>query len=219
MAADNSRKLRTEKKSDYYLNFAKAVYDWQKKHLLRPDGVYDDMMGGYDSPDIKYVTIDGERYRTGSKLRDRVGPAITYNSGTMLSGAADLFRVTSDATYQTDLAELTDNSFAYFAKPEAAKPGCYTFDVSGFCNWFNGVLMRGYVDAYSTHTAAASCIEAFQNNLDYAYENYQYKHMLPTNLLVGWNKAERTKNNVEGMFTFAFAAEYAVLANYEWSKK
>ena len=40
---------------------------------------YDDMMGGYDSPDIKYVTIDGERYRPGSKLRDRVGPAITYN--------------------------------------------------------------------------------------------------------------------------------------------
>ena len=96
VAADNSRKLRTEKKSDYYLGFAKAVYDWQKKYLLRPDGVYDDMMGGYDSPDIKYVTIDGERYRTGSKLRDRVGPAITYNSGTMLSGAADLLRATGD---------------------------------------------------------------------------------------------------------------------------
>lgn len=219
VTADNSRKLRTEKKSDYYLGFAKAVYDWQKKYLLRPDGVYDDMMGGYDSPDIKYVTIDGERYRTGSKLRDRVGPAITYNSGTMLSGAADLLRATGDAAYRTDLAELTDNSFAYFAKPDATKPGCYTFDISGFCNWFNGVLMRGYVDAYSAHTVAASCIEAFQNNLDYAYENYQYKHMLPTNLLVGWNKAERTKNNVEGMFTFAFAAEYAVLANYEWSKK
>ena len=119
MAADNSRKLRTEKKSDYYLGFAKAVYDWQKKYLLRPDGVYDDMMGGYDSPDIKYVTIDGERYRTGSKLRDRVGPAITYNSGTMLSGAADLLRATGDAAYRTDLAELTDNSFAYFAKPDA----------------------------------------------------------------------------------------------------
>ena len=107
-----------------------------------------------------------------------------------------------------DLAELTDNSFAYFAKPEAAKPGCYTFDVSGFCNWFNGVLMRGYVDAYSTYTAAASCIEAFQNNLDYAYENYQYKHIKKKalNLLVGWYKAEKNKNNVEGMFTFAFAA-------------
>lgn len=147
--------------------------------MLRPDGVYDDMMGGYDSPDIKYVTIDGERYRTGSKLRDRVGPAITYNSGTMLSGAADLLRATGDAAYRTDLAELTDNSFAYFAKPDATKPGCYTFDISGFCNWFNGVLMRGYVDAYSAHTVAASCIEAFQNNLDYAYENYQYKHMFP----------------------------------------
>ena len=78
--------------------------------------------------------------------------------------------------------------------------------------------MRGYVDAYPSHTAAASCIEAFQNNLDYAYENYQYKKMLPTYLLAGWYKAERNRNDVEGMFTFAFAAEYAVLANYEWSK-
>ena len=43
--------------------------------------------------------------------------------------------------------------------------------------------------------------------------------MLPTSLLVGSNKAERTKNTVAAMFTFAFAAEYAVLANYEWSKK
>ena len=105
----------------------------------------------------------------------------------MLSGAADLLRVTSDATYRRTWLELI-NSFAYFAKPDATNRLLYIFDISGFCNWFNGVLMRGYVDAYSAHTVAASCIEAFQNNLDYAYENYQYKHMLPTNLLVGWNK-------------------------------
>ena len=215
---DISRKLRTEKKADYYLNFAKVIYDWQKAHLLRPDGVYDDMMGGAESPEIEYVTIDGLRYRKGTKLRDRVGPAITYNSGTMLSGAADLYRATSDAAYRTDLAALTDKSFVYFAKEDASKPGCYAFDISGFRNWFNGVLMRGYVDASAAHTAASGCIAAFQHNLDYAYDNYLYKQMLPTNLLVGWNKAEKSKNNVEAMFTFAFAAEYAVLANYEWSK-
>lgn len=218
VAADNSRQLRTEKKADYYLNFAKAVYDYQKSHLLRPDGVYDDMMGGSDSPDVQYVTIDGQRYRTGTKLRDRVGPAITYNSGTMLSGAADLLRATGDDLYRSDLTALTDKSFAYFAKPETSIPGCYTFDISGFRNWFNGVLMRGYVDASASYAGAAGCIDAFQKNLDYAYDNFLYESMLPTNLLVGWHKTDKSKNSVEAMFTFAFAAEYAVLANYEWKK-
>ena len=46
VATDNSRQKKTEKKSDYYLNMAKAVYDYQKQHLLTAEGVYDDMMGG-----------------------------------------------------------------------------------------------------------------------------------------------------------------------------
>ena len=41
--------------------------------------------------------------------------------------------------------------------------------------------------------------------------------MLPTNLLVGWSLT-KANNNVEGMFTFAFAAEYAALAKYELQK-
>lgn len=215
---DNSRKKATMKKSDYYLNHAKAVYDWQKRHLLRADGVYDDMMGGCDpNCDVAYEIVDGVKYRKFTNLKDRVGPAITYNSGTMLSGAADLYRVTNDNTYLTDLTKLSDSSFGYFAKYGTSKPGYYTFDISGFSNWFNGVLMRGYVNSYSAYPKVADYIDAFQKNLDYAYSNYLYKHMLPTNLLVGWSR-ENNKNNVEGMFTFAFAAEYAVLAGYELKK-
>jgi hypothetical protein len=30
---------------------------------------------------------------------------------------------------------------------------------------------------------------------------------------VGWN-TDRSRNNVEGMFVFAFAAEYAVMSRY-----
>lgn len=219
VAEDNSRKQRVEKKSDYYLNFAKAVYDYQKEHLMNPAiGVYDDMMGGYDSPDIKYVEIDGNKYRDNTKLRDRVGPAISYNSGTMLSGAADLFEATGDEVYRKDMIALSDKSFAYFAKADAVVKGYYSFEISGFNNWFNGVLMRGYSDVLSVYPKAADYLAAFQKNLDYAYENFCHEHMLPTNLLVGWHKGERTKNNVEGMFTFAFAAEYAVLADYEWNR-
>ena len=41
-----TRKTMQAKKSDYYLDFAKKIYAWQKSQLLRSDGVYDDMRGG-----------------------------------------------------------------------------------------------------------------------------------------------------------------------------
>lgn len=215
---DKSRKTVSMKKSDYYLNFAEKVYKWQKTHLLRSDGVYDDMMGGCDPDcDVAYEIINGTKYRKHTNLLNRAGPAITYNSGTMLSGAADLYRATGDVQYQEDAKKLTDASFTYFAKLGSTIANYYTYDISGFRNWFNGVLMRGYVDAYSIYKNTATCIDSFQKNLDYAYDNFVYNGFLPVNLLVGWNR-ESGKNNVEAMFEFAFAAEYAVLARYEIEK-
>jgi hypothetical protein len=64
----------------------------------------------------------------------------------------------------------------------------------------------------------AVCINSFQRNLDYGYDNFLHEGFLPTNLLVGWSR-ENNNNRVEGMFTFAFAAEYAILARYELEKE
>lgn len=211
--ADNSRSKRTERKSDYYLSMAKKIYKYQKDNLYDSStGVYSDMMGGDDSNGkVVYDTIDGVTYRKHTHLRDRVGEFYTYNSGTMLSGAADLYRATGEPAYLSDLTALSDKSFNFFATADASRPGCYTFNILGFRNWFNGVLMRGYVDAGIHYPAAKSYIEAYQNNLDYAYDNHLYNSMLPPSLLIGWNR-DTGKNNVEAMFTFAFAAEYALLA-------
>ena len=214
---DYSRKSVSMKKSDYYLKFAKAVYDWQKNHLLRADGVYDDMMGGCSECEVAYEEIDGVTYRKHADLRDQVGPAISYNSGTMLSGAADLYEVTEDATYLEDIENLTRASFSYFAEKDETVSGYYTYDISGFRNWFNNVLLRGYVDANPAFKYTASCINTFQDNLDYAYKNFLYNSCLPTNLLVGWS-ITKSNNNVEGMFSFSFATEYATLARYEIEK-
>jgi predicted alpha-1,6-mannanase (GH76 family) len=217
-AADKqTRKTEQVRKSDYYLDFAKKVYAWQKSQLLRGDGVYDDMRGGCSPGNPQTETINGTIYRKGIACQDRVGPAITYNSGSMLSGGADLYRVTGDNIYLDDVSKLSDASFQYFAKLGQTKDGYYTYDISGFRNWFNGVLMRGYVDVYPADGTVANYIDSFQKNLDYAYDNFLYKGFLPTNLLVGWNR-DNGKNNTEGMFNFAFAAEYAVLAQYELEK-
>jgi predicted alpha-1,6-mannanase (GH76 family) len=209
-----TRKATKVKKSDYYMDFAVKIYSWQKKQLLRSDGVYDDMMGGCSPGSPQTETVNGTVYRKGTTCQDRVGPAITYNTGTMLSGGADLYRATGDNIYLEDTRKLSDASFQYFAKPGQTKPDYYTYDISGFRNWFNGVLMRGYVDVYSEYKAVAEYIDSFQKNLDYGYDNFLHKGFLPTNLLVGWNR-DNGKNNTEGMFTFAFAAEYAVLSRYE----
>lgn len=217
-AADKqTRKTVEVKKSEYYLNFAKKIYNWQKKYLLRSDGVYADMMGGCTPGKPQTEVVDGVTYRMGIVCRDCVGQAYTYNSGTMLSGAADLYHATGDDSYLKDARTLSDASFSYFAEPGKTKPGYYTYDVRGFRNWFNGVMMRGYVDVYSTSRNVSEYIESFQKNLDYGYDNFIYKGFLPTDLLVGWSD-DNSKNKTEAMFNFTFAAEYAVLARYELEK-
>lgn len=212
-----TRKTTQVKKSDYYLDFAKKIYAWQKKNLLRSDGVYDDLMGGCSPGSPETETIDGVVYRKGISCPDRAGPAISYNSGTMLSGGADLYRVTGDITYLNDIKKLSDDSFKYFAKLGQTIPGYYTYSISGFNNWFNGVMMRGWMDVYPEYEKVGEYLDSFQKNLDYGYEKFLYKGFLPTNLLVGWS-LNNNNNQTEGMFSFAFAAEYAILSRFELEK-
>lgn len=209
---DRVTRLSEQKnKSDYYLLFAKKIYDWQKKHLLRGDGVYDDMMGGCNPKNPEIENINGTDYRVGILCKDRIGPAISYNSGTMISGASDLFRVTGESKYFADAKSLVDASFSYFAKLNEEIPNHYSYKTDGFNNWFNGVLLRSYVDFYAHNKAVSELIETFQNNLDYGYENHKLNGLLPHNLLTGW-KNNPEENNIEGMFMFAFAAGYGELA-------
>lgn len=212
-----TRKTATAPKSDYYLDFAKKIYNWQKDCLLTANGVYNDLIGGDNNLANKVETIDGQPYRVYAPAQGSAGPPITYNSGSMLSAAADLYRATGDNVYLEDAKKLSDASFSYFAKLGITRPGYYTYDINGFRNWFNGVLMRAYVDIYPAYKNVEACIESFQKNLDYGYDNFLYKGFLPSNLLVGWSH-DNANNRMEGMFTFAFAAEYAVLAKYELEK-
>ncbi|MDR2038712.1 MAG: glycoside hydrolase family 76 protein [Bacteroidales bacterium] len=214
---DGRRKTRQLRKDEYYLQFAEAVYQWQKNHLLRDDGVYHDMMGGCDpNCHVAYETIDGIKYRRHNHLRHAGGKAYTYNCGTMLSGAADLYRATGESVYLDDAKKLSGASFSYFAKMGTTIPGHYTYPIGGFSNWFNGVLMRGYVDVYPSYRDIGKCIDSFQQNLDHGYQ-FLYRGTLPSDLLQGWNVDEE-KNKTEGMFSFTFAAEYAILAQYQLEK-
>lgn len=210
-------------KSEYYLMFAKKVYAFQKNNLFRKAvGVYYDMLGAKGSSlsesGIAYETVGGVRYRANNEEEGPTGTAYSYNSGTMLSGAADLYRVTGDKEYLTDMTNLSNSTLVYFAKKSATVEDCYDYDVTGFNNWFNGVLLRGWVDVSAHYSNVSLNITTFQNNLDHGYTNYLHDGFLPPSLLYGWN-TDNTKNKVEGMFAFAFAAEYAEIARYLISTK
>lgn len=214
------RLTRQMNKSEYYLMYARKVYDFQRSRLYRKStGVYADMLGakGYGGDYIAYETVDGVRYRAHNEEESPTGEAYSYNCGTMLSGAAELFRATGEATYFNDMKALASSSFLYFAKKSPDRPGHYEYAIDGFNNWFNGVLMRGWVDVSAHYSNVALNIGTFQDNLDYAWDKYLKKSMLPPSLLYGWN-TQNSKNNVEAMFTFAFAAEYAVLAKWHLSQ-
>jgi hypothetical protein len=135
----------------------------------------------------------------------------------MLSGAADLYRATRNNKYMTEGSDLADASFSFFAERDREVDGYYSYKVDGFNNWFNGVLMRAYVDFYPWYPKVDSYIDSFQKNLDYGYDHFLHNGFLPSNLLTGW-KLNNNDDNTEGMFSFSFAAEYAVLARYQLIK-
>lgn len=214
-----SRRSKMLRKSDFYLDFAKRIYAWQKDHLLNNKGVYDDMMGDcYPDCTIAYEIVDGVKYRKNTQLRKAVGTSFSYNSGTMISGAADLYRVTRSKVYLEEGKELANASFRYFAKLGSEVPAHYTYASEGFNNWFNGILLRGFLQISPVFEKAGSYMDSFQQNLDYGYTHFLRSGLLPQNLLGGWH-ADKDKNNLEGMFMFAYAAQYAMLSQYEAGKK
>lgn len=207
-AADNSVKRETRQRAGLYLEFARKVYDWQKARLRHSTGVYWDMMGADN-------TILVQRgYRQHVECGAPGGSLISYNTGTMISGAAELYRVTGDETLKADITTTTKASLSQFSK-YVRKHNTYEFNTdetaeNGFNSWFNDVLMRSYVDAvpYSGNTTPAMALKSFQTCLDYAFENHNRDNLLPIHLLDGWGEETKTK----GFHQFSFASEYAMLA-------
>lgn len=211
---------QTQRKNEYYLAFAEKIYSWQKRYLKNEDGVYADLMEVSGSVDDMEV-VDGNLYRKGLPIRGKAGAAWSYNSGTMLSGAAELYHVTHNDVYLTDFEKLTEDTYKYFSRKKlgienfldyaSVNPG-----ENDFRQWFNDVLLTGYISGYSISEKVAYPIDIYQKCLDYAWNNYRKNSTLPTDLISGWKDSDdRFKYRVECINTFAFVSEYAQLSCYE----
>ena len=212
---NNNVASATVERAEYYLNFAKKIYDWQKTRLKHSSGVYWDMMGADNT------ILVSRGYRQHVDCGNPTGSLISYNTGTMIAGAAELYRTTSQASYLNDMGEATRASLNQFAKYVRSQ-ATYEFSTdetarNGFTTWFNDVLMRACVDAepYVENTAPKNILNSFQTCLDYAFENHNRNNLLPIHLLEGWGTEEVTK----GFHQMAFASQYAMLAVRLLAKK
>ncbi|NIJ53193.1 glycoside hydrolase family 76 protein [Dyadobacter arcticus] len=114
-------KITKEKK---YHTTAIQLYDWTKKHLRSPEGIY------YDSVKIPDLKIDSARY--------------TYNTGTMLQSNVLLYSLTGEKQYLDEAILMAEASKKYFYK-NSRLPGNY---------WFNVVLLRGFEELYKVDSTA-----------------------------------------------------------------
>ena len=199
-------------RSERYLQFAQKVYDWQKANLYDPaKKVFWDMMGADNT-----IKVQGG-YRQHIDCGAPVGAYISYNTGTMISGAYELYRTTGDDTLLADISDYISGSVREFGVESGRNGGSYEFNTDskatdGFLTWFNDVLIRSFIDAAPYAEAYATdpgkYLDFHQVNLDNAFEKYNVGNLLPIHLRSGWGSEVKTKP----FHQFSFASEYAVLA-------
>ena len=199
-------------RSERYLQFARKIYDWQKTNLYNPEKkVFWDMMGADNT-----IKVQGG-YRQHVDCGGPGGSFISYNTGTMISGASELYRSSGDAELLSDLDNYISGSIKQFGVESGRNGGSYEFNTDtkateGFLTWFNDVLIRSFVDAtpYVAEglTDPGKYLDFHQVNLDTAFEKYNVGNLLPIHLRSGWGAEVKTKP----FHQFSFAAEYAVLA-------
>jgi Glycosyl hydrolase family 76 len=102
-----------------YLDTALLLYRWTKKTLQAPDHLF------YDNLHLPQRKVDERKY--------------TYNAGTMLQSAVQLFMLTEDSSYLNEAQACARSSLQRFFVNDAFPDN----------HWFNAVLMRGYVELYN----------------------------------------------------------------------
>lgn len=199
-------------RSERYLQFASKVYDWQKAKLYNPEKkVFWDMMGADNTIKVQ------NGYRQHVDCGGPVGSFFSYNTGTMIAGAAELYRTTGNADLQNDIDNYIAGSIRQFGVESGRNGGSYEFNTDakateGFNTWFNDVLIRALVDAVpyvsEKGTNPVKYLNFHQVNLDNAFEKFNVGNLLPIRLRSGWGSDVKTKP----FHQFSFASEYAILA-------
>ena len=172
-----------------YLEWAIKIYDWCNDYLMRSDAIYGDLVGS--SRKEEGVGAD-KKYVTTSQSDGLDQNAYAYNTGTMISGGACLYRVTGESKYLTQAKNCAKAAYREFTiKDKETGLVQYTAKSNSIYNstvWFNLILLEGFIDLFPYDPLCQKYIDAFQTSLDYGFENHLDKNkLLPRDLINGWD--------------------------------
>ena len=167
--------------ADYFLDWAKKIYAYTKENLKNPNNLYGDSVGYVR---VERTGSDGKKYYETRSTSGADGKEYTYNTGTMISGACALYRVTGTKTYFYDAKNAASAAYRNFAKKSGANV-YYPNDTQTI--WFNLVLLQGFLDYYALEPDKADdYILSFQKWLDNAFDNFNKDGFLPRDTINGW---------------------------------
>ncbi|APU98500.1 MULTISPECIES: glycoside hydrolase family 76 protein [Sphingobacterium] len=140
-------------KDENYLTWAKKIYEWQKATLYNPStgAVYDNINGQTGNVDMT---------------------TLTYNQGTFLGTAVELFKITKDQLYLVDAQKIS-----YYTITRCIDGGNNILrdEGSGDGALFKGIFIRYFVDYLN------------QEGIDAAYRS-KFEKFLVNNGKIAWTK-------------------------------
>lgn len=186
------------KKYDYYLYWAKAIYNFTYTYLRTGDYTFADNLR-HDRYSVTDSAATGGAYWYFDTYKgSSEGSKYTYNVGAMISGAAGLYALTGDENYLLQGRMMAEGAYHYFVKTvtvngtEMQMYDCRTTLL------FNSVLMQGYLDLADAckankpedneaiQTQIAGFVKPFKTSIAYAFDTYLLNRTLPHNYLQGW---------------------------------
>ncbi|MCL2023019.1 MAG: glycoside hydrolase family 76 protein [Oscillospiraceae bacterium] len=172
-------------KGDEYLDYAVKSYRFLQ-YLERDIGVFWDLMTFHKDADNNIIGINV-----------REGSSFSYNSGTPISSAIELYKLTGDEAYLEDAIRWSSSADAFFAKDS---------DVDGVKSftdlpWFREILLMGYIDLYEFDEDALGYIQNMEDSINYGYENHRLngvlgfnQNVIPRNWVSGFEDKDEMRN-------------------------
>lgn len=152
-------------KDQKYLDRAKSCYDFCYNNLRDP------------SDNVYWDNISNAGAITNWKF--------TYNTGGMIAGGVKLYEITGEQKYLEQAAASALGAFGYWFKQGDRDYPTITSDNP----WFNVLLLDGFTELYRYKKEALKYIEAYEANLNYAYDNLlSSEGFMPSNWVNGFGK-------------------------------
>lgn len=153
---------------EVWLERAKQVYQWTYDTLRDP------------SDNVYWDNISNEGNITTWKF--------TYNTGSMISAGVKLYEITNEESYLEQAKASALGAYNYWFKDREDRD----YKVIDSTNpWFNVLLLASWTELYPhDQEATLTYIQAYEANLNFAYENFLSDGLMPSDWVNGWSKDE-----------------------------